>query len=559
MPGKSKIKLASKDVEEKFSAKMGELELHHKELEVEGRARDLGLPYINLDGFPISHDALELIPEDRAHELGLAPMVASGREIRLGTPDPGKPGLHEYLNELKAQHPGNYSLYLISLHSLELALAHYKGMAKIRVMTSGVNITEADVNRYHGLMKDFTRVNELLKNSSLTELVTIIVAGALEMRASDIHVEAEETSVKARYRIDGVLYVVADIPHELWPKIISRLKLLSHLKLNIDTLPQDGRFTISLLSDKVDVRVSTIPTAYGESVVMRLLRSSVAGLAFDDLGLRGQAYQDLKRETERPNGMIVTTGPTGSGKTTTLYAILNQLNDSKTKIITLEDPVEYKLKGVSQSQVDHAAGYDFAKGLKAILRQDPDVVMVGEIRDFETADIAINAALTGHLVISTIHTNSAAGAVPRFLAMGVKPFLLAPALNCIIGQRLVRKICEQCKVEVKLPPATLKRAQGILTNLSPQSGYKVNLKNLHFYQGKGCDACSHLGYRGRIGIYEIMAVTQDIEQAVLSGQISEYTLQEQAMKHGMVTMVQDGLLKALDRITSVEEVFSVAE
>jgi type IV pilus assembly protein PilB len=556
---KAKITLSAPEVEEKFSAKISSIAIKEKEHEVERKAQELGLPYINLQDFPIGQEALELIPEDKASALGLVPILTSGREIRLGVCDPGAPGLDEYLKDLKKRHGGNYAIYLISQHSLKIALELYGRMPKIRTMPSGVSLTEDDIKHYEGVMKNFAKVNELLNTANLTEFVAIIISGALEMRASDIHIETEETTVKVRYRIDGILHVAAEVENKLWPKIISRLKLLSHLKLNIETEPQDGRFTINLKNDKIYVRVSPTPPTYGESVVMRLLRSSAAGLEFDELGLQGKSYDDLKREIERPNGMIMATGPTGSGKTTTLYAILNKLNNSETKIITLEDPIEYKLKGVNQSQVEHEKGYDFAKGLRAILRQDPDVVMVGEIRDFETADIAINAALTGHLVISTIHTNSAAGAIPRFLAMGAKPFLLAPALNCIIGQRLVRKICKKCKEEIKLEPEILERVKTILSAIPTQSGYKTDLNNMHFYQGKGCDACNSLGYKGRIGIYEIMTTNQDIEKLLLAGEATEYTVQDLAIKHGMILMVQDGLLKALKGITTVDEIFKVAE
>jgi len=559
MSNTPKVTLASDEVKEKFAAKMEALELKEKETETEKKAQGLGLPYINLKGVPISQEALELIPEEQSQALKLAPILITGKEIRLGVVDPQTPGLAEYLQELKQKHPGHYAIYLISPHSLEVVFKLYHGLAKARIITTGVAISEIDLQRFQGVMKDFAKVNEILSKASATDFVTAVIAGALEMRTSDIHVEAEETDVKVRYRIDGVLRVVTEVPRESWAKIIARFKLLAKLKLNIDNEPQDGRFTIYLTKDKVDVRVSTIPTAYGESVVMRLLKSSAASLEFEQLGLRGKAYEDLKHEVERPNGMIITTGPTGSGKTTTLYAILNKLNDSETKIITLEDPVEYKLKGINQSQIDHAAGYDFAKGLKAILRQDPDVVMVGEIRDFETADIAINAALTGHLVISTIHTNSAAGAIPRFMAMGVKPFLLAPAMNCIIGQRLLRKICEKCKEETKLEPEALERVKKILSEISPASGYKVDMNNLHFFHGKGCEACNNLGYKGRIGIYEILPMNAEIEKVILSGQVSEYVLQDIGIKNGMVLMVQDGLLKALDGITSVAEVFEAAE
>jgi len=281
-------------------------------------------------------------------------------------------------------------------------------------------------------------------------------------------------------------------------------------------------------------------------------------LAFADLGLRGLAAKRLAEVVQKTNGMIITTGPTGSGKTTTLYAILNQLNDEETKIITLEDPVEYKLKGINQSQIDHSKGYTFADGLRSILRQDPDIVMVGELRDFETADVAINAALTGHLVISTIHTNSAAGAIPRFMAMGVKPFLLAPALNAVIGQRLCRRVCDACKEEIKLDEETLQKVTAELKQIPEAAGEKIDFDNLKFYKGKGCDKCSGLGYKGRVGIYEIFTMNAEVEAVILSGQLSEYVIQDIARKGGMVTMFQDGLLKCLDGITTVDEVFRVA-
>ncbi len=559
-PSKPKISLASEAVKEKFVSGMQALGLKEREHEVSEQAKRRGLPYIDLRSFPVSQETLSLIPEEEARRLQLVPILHQGTEVRVGTCNPDLPELGDYLQMITRRTPGaNFVLYLISPHSLETVLNLYARLPRVRAVTAGLSLSEAELKRYQGAMKNFKEVSAKLQDASLTELVAIIVSGGLELRASDIHIEAEEQTIKVRFRIDGLLYTVAELPHELWGQVISRLKLLAKLKLNVLSQPQDGRFTITFSGDTVDVRVSTIPTSYGESVVMRLLRSSATGLEFDELGLRGQAYEDLAREAERPNGMIMATGPTGSGKTTTLYAILNKLNSTETKIITLEDPIEYKLKGVNQSQIDHNAGYDFAKGLRAILRQDPDIVMVGEIRDLETADIAVNAALTGHLVISTIHTNSAAGAIPRFLAMGVKPFLLAPALNCIIGQRLVRKICPDCRQEVKLEPEVLARVQELLKGVPPQSGNKTKTTAMRFSKGKGCDQCGGLGYRGRIGIYEIMALSQEMEQLLLAGQATEYTIRDIAVKQGMVTMVQDGLLKALDGITTVEEVFRVAE
>jgi type IV pilus assembly protein PilB len=559
MPLNPKITLSTDEAAKQFKGKMTEMALKNKERDVAALAQSLGVPYVDLEHFLPSLEALSFMPEEDAKRLNLVPLLNENGEVRLATTDTTNPALPPYIEALKAKHSGRYSLYLISPHNLERALALYMRVAKLRPMNVGVSIQESDIAKYQGQSWHFGRVGELLKSSSLTELVTVIVAGALEMRASDIHIEAESDGITIRYRIDGTLHVVAQVPKNLWPQVVSRLKLLSKLKLNITAEPQDGRFTIFLSNDEVDVRVSTIPTAYGESVVMRLLRSSTTGLAFEDLGLRGKAYEDMKREVERPNGMILATGPTGSGKTTTLYAILNKLNGPDKKIITLEDPIEYKLKGINQSQIDHSKGYDFAKGLKAILRQDPQIVMVGEIRDFETADIAINASLTGHLVISTIHTNSAAGAIPRFISMGIKPFLLSPALNCIIGQRLVRRLCQDCKQKAQVPDETVKRVQDLLRTVPEKVRAGVNLDQLTFYSSPGCDACGHLGYRGRIGIYEVMTMNAEIEKLVFDNKGSEAELHELAIRNGMVTMVQDGLLKVLDGITSLEEVFKVAE
>jgi len=295
---------------------------------------------------------------------------------------------------------------------------------------------------------------------------------------------------------------------------------------------------------------------------MRLLKSSATSLKFKDLGIRGKSFVELKSQIKRPNGMIITTGPTGSGKTTTLYAILKKLNSPGNKIITLEDPIEYRLAGVNQSQIKKDKDYSFASGLKSILRQDPDIVMVGEIRDLETADIAINASLTGHLVISTLHTNSAAAAVPRFLAMGVKAFLLSPSLNAVIGQRLVRCLCPHCKEEQKLDNDTMTQVLNILNKIPASSGSKLDeneLNNLKFYKGKGCPKCYGLGYKGRIGIYEVLVMSPEIEKTILDNRVSENIIQDLAQKNGMVTMLQDGLLKAKEGITTIEEIFSAAD
>jgi type II secretory ATPase GspE/PulE/Tfp pilus assembly ATPase PilB-like protein len=478
------------------------------------------------------------------------------------------------VSELADKYHARVKLYLVSQQSLEKALLIYDKIPNIE-QVDGVQITESDLEKFNGKLKDLNSLNELLKEVGLTETLNLIIAAGLQFSASDIHLEAEEKNIQARLRVDGVLQNAAQMPIDSWSKISSRIKLLSGLKLNIVDKPQDGRFTINLAKDKVDVRVSTIPSTYGESIVMRLLKSASIGLEFEKLGLRGKSFNDLNNEVSKPNGMIITTGPTGSGKTTTLYAILNKLNSPDTKIITLEDPIEYKLAGIVQSQVESQDGsdtvtaqgeikkinhYTFAKGLRAILRQDPDIIMVGEIRDLETADTAINAALTGHLMLSTLHTNSAAGAIPRFLAMGVKPFLLAPSLNSIIGQRLIRKLCPDCRIEDRVDNQRMTEVMNNLNSISPKSGAKLDdLSNLKFFKAEGCDKCNNLGYKGRIGIYEVMTMTPEIEKMILSGNVSEYELEQKAIEGGMITMLQDGILKAKDGVTSLEEVFSKAK
>jgi type IV pilus assembly protein PilB len=558
---KSKLpSITSDEAKEKFADKMKELELQAKERETAKRGAGLGVPYINLKGFPIVAEALVMIAQEDAARLKTIAFLQSGDEIRVGATDPTNAEVKELVFQLGERHGAKTGLYIISQHSFEHAYKLYDTLPKIRKIVKGVEITEAELKKYDAQLTSYKDLDKLIQKVAITESVGLILAASLKGGSSDIHIEAEEKDVVVRFRIDGVLNDAARIPAEVWPRLVGRIKLFSSLKINITNVPQDGRFTIYVNKEKIDVRVSTIPTAYGESVVMRLLKPSTIGLSFDQLGIRGKAYEQLKREVERPNGMIITTGPTGSGKTTTLYAILKKLNDSETKIITLEDPVEYKLEGINQSPIDHSKGYTFAGGLRSILRQDPDVVMVGEIRDLETAETAIQAALTGHLMISTIHTNNAAGAIPRFLSMGVKPFLLAPALNAVIGQRLVRRIHQDCKIEdPAIDPEKLAKAKELLSKLTPDSGYSVDLNALKFYKGKGCAGCGDIGLKGRVGIYEIFTMTKEIEAMILSGNVSEYQMLEVAQKQGMISMAQDGLLKALDGLTTVEEVFEAAE
>lgn len=538
---------------------MHDISLKQREVETQKFSTTIQIPYIYLVGMPIPPGPLGVIPEADAKTYKAVCFADSAGEKKIAFIDPAIAGLEEYLRGIEEKSHAKLSLFVMSETSFAAVLKLYAQLPKLKEIVSGVKITEEDLAKFNEGFSDIRKVQDQISGVSLTEIISLLVAIALSSRASDIHIEAEQHDVKARLRIDGTLQDVFTLPQDAWSKIISRIKLISRLKLNVTDRPQDGRFTIVLKDDEVDVRVSTLPTAYGESVVMRLLRSTAGSLEFETLGLVGYSFQLLKREIEKPNGMIITTGPTGSGKTTTMYAILKQLNSPELKIITLEDPVEYKMAGINQSQIDPSKNYTFANGLRSILRQDPDIVMVGEIRDLETADIAINAALTGHLVLSTIHTNSAAGAIPRFLAMGVKNYLLSPALNAIMGQRLVRKLCLECKKEATIPPETMERVKKELSNLTPLCGKTVDLATLHFWESAGCEACHGIGFKGRIGIHEIMTMSPEIEQQILSGQVSEFVIQDIAVKNGMVTMVQDGILLALEGVTSVQEVFSVAD
>jgi len=541
----------------KLEEKMQDIYLRDIEKLTAEKAASLGLPFVDLHGFPIAPEALALIPRKESETVQTVIFLRSGDEMRLGTVAPGKE-VDALAARLKKDFAANIQIYLISPESFKSAMKLYDALPEIKEVIYGVRIEEKTLEKYATEITDLKKLQETITKVSTTDTIALILGAALKIDASDVHVEAEETDVKIRYRIDGDLKDAAFLPREAWKQMIARLKLLSGVKMNVENVPQDGRITIYLTNEKVDIRVSFLPTAFGESVVMRLLRPKSIALEFEQLGVRGRAWAALQREIERPNGMIVTTGPTGSGKTTTLYAILKHLNTEDVKIITLEDPIEYKLKGVNQSQIDYSKDYTFAKGLRSILRQDPDVVMVGEIRDLDTAEISIQAALTGHLVVSTIHTNSAAGAIPRFLSMGVKPFLLAPAINCIIGQRLVKRINPEAKVPIELSPSMLAQVKAELSKLHPDvlKEYKVNLDKLQFY---GPKEGATVPFKGRIGVYEIFSMNKEIEAVILSGNVSEYQMIDIALRSGMITMAQDGILKALDGLTTVEEVLRVAE
>lgn len=553
------LHIASSETEEKFQKKMGQVKAQEKEVETMRYAAAVGIPHIDLEKFPVSQAALRQMTKEEAMSLRAVCFFATQDEVRVGALDPESKDVKDLLFRLEERNHAHGALYAISLKSYERMLRLYDTLPVIKPVTKDIEIHMEDLERVQADVNDFRSLNEILQKKTTTDVLTFLLGAGLKLNASDVHIEAEEKGIAVRFRLDGILHDVATLESGVYRQLVSRIKLVSALKINITTTPQDGRFTIKTTAGDVDVRVSTIPTVFGESIVMRLLRQTQGGLTLDGIGVRGDAFDKLKHEIERPNGMIITTGPTGSGKTTTMYAVLQILNQPGVKIITLEDPVEYRMGGINQSQIDPSRDYTFAKGLRSMLRQDPDIAMVGEIRDLETADIAIQASLTGHLILSTIHTNSASGAIPRFLSMGVKPFLLAPALNCVIGQRLVRRLCPTCRKESSLPTDVLSRVETIITTLPEKQKKQIADKPKMFYTAVGCDDCHGIGYKGRIGIYEIFVMTPIVEQIILSGQVSEYEIEKIAVKDGMVTMVQDGILKALDGITSIDEVFRVIE
>jgi len=406
----------------------------------------------------------------------------------------------------------------------------------------------------------FKQLQEAIIAGNVPQLVLVMISYALDLRSSDIHIEPEKSTIRVRYRVDGVLRQIVEYPPNLHPAVVSRIKIMSNLKIDEQRIPQDGRTEVTTKDGReMDLRVSTLPTVNGEKVVMRIQDKTRKIPKIEDLGVRGNSLKYLKKALSFPNGIILTTGPTGSGKTTTLYAALQILNKIDVNILTIEDPVEIQINGLNQSQVHPDINYTFASGLRSALRQDPDIIMVGEIRDRETMDTAIEASLTGHLVFSTIHTNSAAETLTRIANMGVPPFLTASTLNLIISQRLVRKICPECKQEFKPNKVTMSAVKNALKNLHPDEPLDEKLKkDLIFYSGKGCDACGETGYKGRVGLFEIMLITDNIKNMILTDK-TVTDIEKAALKEGMVSLEQSGIIQALLGNTSLEEVYRVAK
>lgn len=529
-----------------------------EERAAERLAKQLGYGYVNLARTPVTVDALKLIPEAEARSAKAASIELKLKKVALAVLDPRLAETQKTVKTLQVQRY-EVKIFLASLSGLEQAWQLYKFVRpETEEITGKVTIEKGELEKLAERKLDFKSLTEEIggldfNKVSTTHLLEVFLAGALSLRASDIHFESGEKKSKARFRIDGILHdVFAEIPLPNYDSLTSRIKLLSGLKINIRGEAQDGRFTINFGQKEIEIRVSVIPSEFGENVVMRILDPDVIAIELSGLGLRVDDLTIIEAEIKKPNGLILNTGPTGSGKTTTLYAFLKELNSPEVKIITLEDPIEYRIEGIEQTQVDDEAGYTFASGLRAIVRQDPDVILVGEIRDFDTADIAMQAALTGHMVLSTLHTNDAVGAVPRLVNLGVKPTTIGPALSLVIAQRLVRKFCPNCKKPVEINADFKNKVKSFFDKL-PQRVNREPYQDFKIFEPAGCSVCGGFGYKGRIGIFEFFRGGADLEELILK-EVSETALKKLAEKQNMVTMQEDGVLKALRGETSLKEV-----
>lgn len=537
-------------------------ELHHQEEErsVQAVAMQLGFEYINLKGLTINPAALGVIPENRARDTQTCAFELVHNTLSVATTQPADQKTQTFLQELQKQRY-TIKLYMCSQASLEHAWQRYDDISSSEAERKGVfEISAADVAK---LKETITQKEDVAKtlstirtaNSSrrISETLELIFAGGLALAASDIHIEPEETGVRLRYRFDGVLHDIANLDSFIYKRLISRLKLLSGMILNSKAEAQDGRFTFDAGDREIEVRSSVIPGAIGESVVMRLLDPTVAGFTLDRIELNPHLKTVIQRELKKPNGLIITTGPTGSGKTTALYAFLRETHTEGIKIITIENPVEYTLEGIVQTQTDEH--YTFASGLRAILRQDPDVIMIGEVRDREVAETALHAAQTGHLVFTTLHTNSAVAGFVRLIDLGVDPRIMGTSINMIMGQRLVRKLCPACKIAYE---ASAKEA-ALISHVSKQHPRPTNLPTpLMLHRPGNCAACGGTGFKGRTGIFEAVVMDEAVEEVVLRDP-REHVIAEAARPQGIPTMIEDGIEKVIAGITSLAELERVIE
>lgn len=506
------------------------------------------IPYIDLATTPSSPEALAVLPQEVADRFKVFPTAINKSlgELTLAMADPLNLTAVEFVEQKtglrvkpQAAEPSKIRDFIITRYSSSLAQEVTEALKDVK--------KDKDDSTTLGYAK-----TGFIREEKIAEIVTHILDFAVRGRASDVHIEPQETSTRVRYRIDGILREKITIPKQLHDALISRIKILSGMKIDEKRVPQDGRFNFKASDEDVDLRVSSLPTTWGEKIVMRLLKKTGGIPELPELGLRGVALKGLENAILRPHGIIVICGPTGSGKTTTLYSIIQRINTPKVNIMTLEDPIEYKLRGVNQVQVNPVAGLTFASGLRSFLRQDPNIILVGEIRDKETADLAIQASLTGHLVFSTLHTNDASGALPRLLDMGAEPYLLASSMTAIIGQRVVRRIHKDCRAPYTPDPKVTEEIKTNLGNYYPASS------DGKLYKGEGDQLCNGSGYFGRIGIFEVLTINEKIGSLILERSAAN-SIEKQAITDGMITMKQDGYFKVLEGITTIDEVLRVAQ
>ncbi|MEX1051864.1 MAG: ATPase, T2SS/T4P/T4SS family [Patescibacteria group bacterium] len=518
------------------------------------QTRGSNVQFIELAGKQIPKEILTLVPENIAKKYSAVPFAVENKTLSIAMTDPEN---EEAFNSIRKLAGKLVRPFLATQEDVNHILDQYSGLqAEVKELVE--QGAESD-DKLETVEEKEKKVSEedVAESSPAAKIISSLLKRAVRERASDIHIEPYEEDVVVRFRVDGILRKVLNLPKEIQPAVISRVKILSNLKIDETRLPQDGRIQIRLDGNKIDFRISILPTVNGEKIVARVLDHSKGVLSFEEIGIWGRSLRLLEDNIKKAHGMTLVTGPTGSGKSTTLYSVISKIKDDAVNIITMEDPVEYRMPGVNQSQVNAKIDFTFANGLRSILRQDPDVVMVGEIRDRETADIAVNAALTGHVVLSTLHTNDAVGAIPRLLDMQVEPFLITSSLNAIIAQRLCRRICDRCKTEAMIEaPVLATIAQEIAALPEPEKSDAA--KSTKYYYGKGCEACGNSGYIGRIGIYEILSLTDPLKVLTLKRSNSAELL-IQARKDGLITLKQDGILKAQHGDTTIEEVWRVTK
>lgn len=508
----------------------------------------------------IEESAINLIPREVSEKYHIAAFEKRGNLVKIAIVNPKDMGALNALRFVAEKEDVEMEIYLTSEKIFSEIIEQYGGPAEalkeaVKSFKSEVVFSEEDSEKIE-------KKSEALKDAPVTKLVEVIIGHAIEGGASDIHIEPMDKDYRVRFRVDGILHVSLIMPKEIGPAVISRIKILANLKIDEKRKPQDGRFRTVSEGKEIDFRVSTLPVISGEKIVMRILDKDQGLSSIEALGLFGTALENVKKAIKETYGMILFTGPTGSGKSTSLYALLKILNLEERNIITLEDPIEYNIEGLNQSQIKPEIGYTFASGLRTILRQDPNVIMVGEIRDSETAELAVHAALTGHLMFSTLHTNTAVGAIPRLIDMGIEPFLLASSLRIVVSQRLVRKICEKCKEEKKVPDSIRKAIENEVRSIPEDELKKYGIdskKEIKFYHGKGCDDCNGTGLRGRLAIYEAVPINENIRNIITEKKGIEEMINKEREALEVITIKRDGILKIIKGLTTIEEVDRVTE